>query len=155
MDDIPSMFKALLAPHYRSPRNCYCMREPCFQMTCHNTLCGDKITVYVKTLRNSEITEISFLAEGCSIVIASASIMTTEIKGKTRENSLHKANSFLDHCSIFLRAPQPELPPLTGELFELAKVRQLSGRAKCARLPWFALKQALEAPAKTGPPPLS
>ena len=145
VDEISSTFRVLLSPHYKAPCNCYPMQHPTHQMTCHNAFCGDKITVFVKTCLNSKVEEISFLADACSIVIASASIMTLAMKGETQKSSLRKADTFLEHCSIFLRGEQPQVPELTGELFELTKIRQLPARAKCARLPWFALKQALEA----------
>jgi nitrogen fixation NifU-like protein len=87
-----------------------------------------------------KIEEVSFEGSGCAITRASASLMTTSVKGKTRQ----EAEALLDR---FHRLVTGLLPP--GEVQELGKLAAFQGvsqfpvRIKCATLSWHALKAAL------------
>jgi nitrogen fixation NifU-like protein len=64
-----------------------------------NVTCGDRLRIYLKTDKKGKITDASFEGYGCAISIASASLLTEEIKGKTLKEiakwNLTKVNELL------------------------------------------------------------
>ena len=79
LDDI---YKEVILDHYKNPRN---KREmPCAELTCsrNNPLCGDEITVFVRT-DSDVVREVSFVGQGCSISQSSASMMTEAVTGRS------------------------------------------------------------------------
>ncbi len=68
--------------HYEHPHNKGELKNPSVSIHEHNPLCGDDITVYLK-IENNKITDVKFSGAGCAISMASASMLTDDIKGKT------------------------------------------------------------------------
>ena len=81
MTELDELYQTLILDHNKSPRN---FREPA-EFSGHaegrNPLCGDVFNVWVD-VRDGVVTDISFLGQGCAISKASASMMTTTIRGK-------------------------------------------------------------------------
>jgi nitrogen fixation protein NifU and related proteins len=108
----------------------------------YNPLCGDHVTVYVN-LADGVIRDISFKGSGCAISKASASMMTTELKGK----SAAEAEKLFDNVHKMLTG---ELGVGESELDDLGKLKILSGvckfpaRVKCASLAWHTVNAALK-----------
>jgi nitrogen fixation protein NifU and related proteins len=105
-----------------------------------NPLCGDRAIVFVE-LTGERLGALAFTGEGCSIVLASASMMTERLAGRTRE----EAEALVERFHGLL-ATGIERPGLDG-LEAFAAVRGFPGRALCAALPWQTLQDAL-APVK-------
>ena len=107
-----------------------------------NPLCGDQITLYVKLL-DDRIDDIAFEGVGCAISMASASLMTTALKGKGREEALAlfgSVHAMLTESPTATSSPRPSWassPVLSG-------VSAFPMRVKCATLVWHALRSALE-----------
>ena len=138
--DLRDLYRDVIVDHNRSPRNFRKITPASRQAQGFNPLCGDKLTVYVD-LEGEVIRDLSFEGSGCAISVASASLMTEALQGKT----VAEAEAYFRtvHAVVTGEEPQPELTAL-GKLGALGGVRQYPSRVKCASLAWHALHAALE-----------
>ena len=140
MSSLSELYQNVILEHNRSPRNFRPMPDADQDAEGHNPLCGDQVVVWVR-MNGDVIEDVSFQGSGCAISRASASLMTSAVKGKTREEMA----SLFDR---FHRLVTGALPP--GEAETLGKLAVFSGvsefpiRVKCASLSWHTLKAALE-----------
>jgi nitrogen fixation NifU-like protein len=104
-----------------------------------NPLCGDHITVYVRT-DGERIDDISFEGAGCAISKASASMMTASLKGKTPAEA---EEAFQRVHEMLTSDEGPVDEDALGSLVVLAGVREFPTRVKCATLSWHAMRSAL------------
>ena len=105
----------------------------------HNPLCGDRLTVYVDVV-GGVVRDISFEGEGCAISTASASMMTTMLKGMTVEDS----NALFERFRQALTGDGGgEAAEGLGKLAVFQGVREFPSRVKCATLAWHTLRGAL------------
>ena len=82
MSDVGQLYQEVILDHYKKPRNFRKLDGASRNAEGYNPLCGDKVTVYVK-LEDGVVRDISFQGSGCAISTASASMMSTSLKGKT------------------------------------------------------------------------
>ncbi|HET6797628.1 MAG TPA: SUF system NifU family Fe-S cluster assembly protein [Gemmatimonadales bacterium] len=145
MSAVSALYQDLILDHNRSPRNYGAMANANRRVEGDNPLCGDRLTVWL-LLDGDRVRDVSFEASGCAISVASASLMTSAIKGKTKAEAEHLFEQF--H-----RLVTGELDPLEahtlGKLAVFSGVREYPVRVKCASLSWHAMKAALQAPAAT------
>jgi nitrogen fixation NifU-like protein len=106
----------------------------------YNPLCGDHLTVYLK-VEDGVIRDISFEGSGCAISKASASLMTTSVKGKSAADA---AKLFEDFHKLVTGTDRSADAPALGKLAVFAGVREFPTRVKCASLAWHTLHAALE-----------
>ena len=76
------MYQEIILDHYRHPHNKGEMKDSTVRTFDTNPLCGDAITIYLK-IKHNKIEDVKFMGTGCAISLASASMLTDEIKGKT------------------------------------------------------------------------
>lgn len=139
MPDVRELYQSIILDHNRAPRNYRAMPEASREAEGYNPLCGDQLKVWLK-LEGDQIADVSFQGSGCAISKASASLMTTVVKGKTIAEAARMFESF--HRMVTGRGgPADDLPP---RLAVFAGVREFPARVKCASLSWHALKAALE-----------
>ncbi|MGH8127531.1 MAG: Fe-S cluster assembly sulfur transfer protein SufU, partial [Gammaproteobacteria bacterium] len=101
--------------------------------------CGDRLSVYL-TLDGDHIDDVSFNGSGCAISVASASLMTEALKGKT----IAEVDTLFNHMHALLTGnDQPEGEVELGKLEALAGVRAYPSRVKCATLAWHTVQSAL------------
>ncbi len=143
------VFGEILADHYESPRNFGKIDHPTKVEQGYNPLCGDQVAVSV-LVKDAEsacpmIDQCSFEGEGCSICLASASMMTELVKGHSREEALQLIEAFRQKMQGAENVPG--LPSDTSEedLVALYGIRRFPVRIKCALLAWTTLKKALDA----------
>jgi nitrogen fixation NifU-like protein len=105
----------------------------------YNPLCGDRLKVWVR-LKDDVIEDVSFEGAGCAISKASASLMTTAVKGKRVAEA--EAMFQLFHQMVTGNLEQPGTKAL-GKLTVFSGVAQFPTRVKCASLSWHALNSAL------------
>ena len=79
-----SIYTEIILDHYQNPRNFGEVKNPTREVEVNNTLCGDRIKMMI-ILDKEKVTEIKFTGVGCAISIASASMLTEHVKGKTKE----------------------------------------------------------------------
>src|SRR5687768_11602327 len=138
--DLTALYQSIILDHNRRPRNFRELTGADGQSQGRNPLCGDEVTVWLK-MDGDRIEDVSFVGSGCAISKASASIMTTTVKGKTRAEASALFERFHDLVtgSASARPDDPEL----GSLAAFSGVSRFPVRVKCASLAWHALRAAL------------
>jgi len=139
MQSLRDLYQEVILDHNRSPRNCHLLEDANSTTQGFNPLCGDKITLYVKEA-NGIIEDISFTGTGCAISVASASLMTDYLKGKT----VTEANHIFHLFHAMVTEDDHEAEKALGKLSVLAGVHEFPARVKCATLAWQTLRAALE-----------
>jgi nitrogen fixation NifU-like protein len=141
MADLKALYQEIILDHNRNPRNFKKMEDASCSVDGYNPLCGDHYTIYLK-LENDIITEISFQGSGCAISKASASVMSTVLKGKTRAEAVVWFENF--HHLVRGENKRGNIIEEFGKLAAFAGVSEFPARVKCAILPWHTMKNALE-----------
>ncbi len=137
--DLKDLYRDVIVDHNRAPRNFRKIADGRSQEG-FNPLCGDKLTVYLK-LDGEKISDLSFEGSGCAISVASASLMTERLKGKTRAEALEL---FDEMHTLLTSSATPTDTESLGKLAALSGVREYPSRVKCASLCWHTLKGALD-----------
>ena len=145
MAELNELYQQVILDHNKKPRNFKVLETANRQQEGYNPLCGDQLKLYLE-LDGETIKDVSFQGQGCAISKASASMMTTVVKGKTKA----EAETIFDE---FHRMVKGELDPETqenqlGRLKIFAGVREFPARVKCASLSWHTLRAALEGEAE-------
>lgn len=143
MADYKALYQEVILDHNKKPRNYGTLEHASHHAQGHNPLCGDHLSVALQ-LQGETIDEIAFQGESCAICKASASMMTTAVKGKTREQAQALSQEFLAMATGKLDLSQPNQ---IGRLAVFAGVRDLPTRVKCAILPWHTLQAAFNSQA--------
>lgn len=141
MSALRELYQETILDHNRSPRNFHEMLDAGRKVEGHNPLCGDHYTVYVK-LEGDKIKDISFKGSGCAISKASASVMTSVVKGMSRAEAEAVFEKFHGLVKGELD-PAIDLNDL-GKLAAFSGVSEFPARVKCAILAWHTLRAALE-----------
>jgi nitrogen fixation NifU-like protein len=140
-----ALYQELILDHNRKPKNFRVMDHADREVVGNNPLCGDQLTLWLK-MDKDIIADVSFQGQGCAISKASASMMTTAVKGKTRKEAEVLFDKFHDLVTGKLdEAHQKEL----GALRAFGGVSKFPLRVKCASLAWHTLKSALDNTAQT------
>jgi len=139
MADSKQLYQEVILDHNKKPRNWGVLADATHKAEGHNPLCGDHIVLTLK-MNGGGVDAINFQGESCAICKASASMMTTAVKGKSREDSERMVQEFRDMATGKL---EPGAPNHLGRLTVFAGVRDLPTRVKCAILPWHTLHAAL------------
>ncbi len=139
MFDVQDLYQEVIVDHNRNPRN-FGKLDPAEKiLEGFNPLCGDRLTLYLNQA-GDRITDLSFDGHGCAISIASASLMTEGVKGK----SLQEAETiFTDFHELLTDSSQAIDLARMGKLAVLAGVRDYPSRVKCATLCWHTLRALL------------
>ena len=138
MFDIKDLYQEIIVDHNRNPRNFGTIDNADKVMEGFNPLCGDKLKLYLKT-EGQNIADISFDGSGCAISVASASLMTDAMKGKSINDAELLFNSFHELITNENSADEKGL----GKLAVLAGVKDFPARVKCATLCWHTLHSAI------------
>ena len=138
MSELDELYQEVILDHNKSPRNFRAMAHANRTAEGYNPLCGDQVTVYLK-LEDGLIRDISFQGSGCAISKASASMMTSELKGKTEA----AARELFDQVHKMLTG-EKDGPGRVGKLEILSGVCKFPARVKCASLAWHTVNSALE-----------
>ena len=137
--DLKDLYRDVIVDHNRHPRNFREIPDADRRADGFNPLCGDKLTVYVK-LDGGRISDVSFNGSGCAISIASASLLTESVKGKT----LAEAEGLFSQMHQLLTREDVDIDVASlGKLGALSGVREFPARVKCASLCWHTLDAAL------------
>ncbi|MFA5083227.1 MAG: SUF system NifU family Fe-S cluster assembly protein [Hydrogenophilaceae bacterium] len=137
-DELRSLYEEIILEHNRHPRH-YPENPPGSNHHGHgfNPLCNDEVTVHLK-VADGVIAEVGFEGAGCAVSMASASMMTEAIQGKTVE----EAGRLFERVHALLAGDGAA--DGVGKLKVLAGVKEFPMRVKCATLPWHTLMAALE-----------
>jgi nitrogen fixation protein NifU and related proteins len=136
-DDLTDLYQQVILDHCKSPRNFREMTDPSRSAQGRNPLCGDQLTLYLRT-ENGRITDISFQGSGCCISKASASLLTEAVRGCSPTEAKEIFNRVHDLVTTGRQAGE------SGKLAVFAGVHKFPARVKCAILAWHALMAALD-----------
>ncbi|WP_396216573.1 Fe-S cluster assembly sulfur transfer protein SufU [Gemmatimonas sp.] len=136
-----AMYQEALLAHHRAPHNRRDMGDATASAAHKNPVCGDEIRVMVR-LDGDELVDVSFTGRGCSIATASASMMTDATVG----HSAAAALALVDQIERMLAGGEVTLP---AALEPLRGVAPFAGRHGCARMPWQALREAIQSVPKS------
>ncbi|SDY86104.1 Fe-S cluster assembly sulfur transfer protein SufU [Nitrosomonas sp. Nm58] len=137
--NLKSIYQEVILDHNRKPRNYGTLDNANHHAVGHNPLCGDRIDLALH-MEEEHIDRIAFHGESCAICKASASMMTTAVKGKSRIEAETVIKEFREMVIGNLDLSGPHH---LGRLAVFAGVRDLPTRVKCAILPWHTLQAAL------------
>ena len=143
--NLKELYQELILEHGKNPRNLGKTNNFNKDAKGNNPLCGDNVHVYLKLNDQRKVEDISFEGSGCAISMASASIMTDLIKGK----SDNEAKEIIEDLLGMIK----ENPDLKSNLLKdddktklmcLSGVKQYPMRVKCATLSWHTLVSAFD-----------
>lgn len=137
------LYQDIILDHARRPRNFGELPEADASANGNNPMCGDDVTVQVKFEdgERERIAKAGFTGNGCSICMASASLMTLKVKNLTCAEAVALSRKFQD--LVLGRTELAEDDESLGDLAVLGGVRKFPQRVKCATLPWHALEEAV------------
>ena len=143
--DLKELYKDIILEHGKSPRNFGKCEKYTHEAKGHNPLCGDQVQIYLKLNNEKKVENLSFEGSGCAISIASTSIMTELVKGKSIEVSKKIVIDFLNMIKNTSEIKSTDLDEEQKIRFmSLSGVKQYPMRVKCATLAWHTLTSAME-----------
>lgn len=137
-NDLDLLYRRVIMDHYKNPRNRGSIDGDSLTIEMNNPTCGDQILLQLK-VEGGKIADAKFEGEGCSISLASASMMTQVIKGKTVEEALHLSHVFSD----MMQRKEYDHDIDLGDIEALQGVSKFPARIKCATLAWKAMEKGL------------
>jgi len=157
-NDLRDLYQDLILDHGKHPRNFRVLPNANHEALGHNPLCGDRLALFLTLNDKDIITDAAFQGSGCAISVASASMMTEMLKGKTLDQAktlfeyMHAACTGTDAVVVAIGqggsgGEQSRLKISeddTGRLQALAGVRHYPMRVKCATLAWHTMQAALK-----------
>ncbi len=129
----------MILDHNRKPRNFGALAGANRRAEGKNPLCGDQVQVEL-VVDGEQITDIRFTGHGCAISKASASLMTSAVKGK----SLADADALFQRFHALVLGHDPNAGADLGQLVVFSGVSRFPVRVKCASLAWHTLKAAMD-----------
>ena len=140
MAELRELYQEMILDHSKRPRNYGKLAGADREVTGYNPLCGDKFTVYLK-MNGDHVESVKFEGSGCAISTASASMMTEQFKGKTREEA---EAIFEQFHRLVTGAGAGDAIEKLGKLAVFSGVSEFPMRVKCATLAWHTFHGALQ-----------
>lgn len=138
LPQLDELYKEIILEHYRHPYGKEPLEKVDYQAEGMNPLCGDEVRLGLQ-LDNNKIQKVHIEGHGCSISVASGSMLAQLLKGKTIEESKEILQSLKLVMNDKLEIGKVDI----GDLEALAGVKKFPVRIKCALLPWTTFEEAL------------
>lgn len=138
--DLKDLYRDVIVDHNKNPRNYGRLQPADAHADGHNPLCGDRLTITLN-YDGDKVGDVKFEGSGCAISVASASLLTEAVKGKTRADIEQLYSEVHD---LLTRHDVQSDPARLGKLAALSGVREFPARVKCASLCWHTLHAALQ-----------
>ena len=144
-DDLRDLYQEVILDHGRKPRNFRRLDDADRHGRGDNPMCGDRMELWVKLAPEGRLGDVAFQGKGCAISMASASLMTETVRGKTQAEARELGEKFRElamtgscpDCGASLEEEMERLQVLGG-------VSEFPSRVKCATLAWHTLNTALD-----------
>ena len=137
--ELRELYQEVILDHGKNPRNFGVLEKYTCTAEGNNPMCGDQLTVYID-IKDDVVSDVSYRARGCAISIASASIMSSMIKGRTIEEVHILFDKFHKLCT----GQEVEEDDDTEKLQVLSGVSEFPTRVKCATMSWHAVDSAIK-----------
>ena len=142
--DLKQLYQDIILEHGKSPRNFGKCNGYSHQAKGHNPLCGDQVQIYLKIDKEKKVEDLTFEGSGCAISMASTSIMTELVKGKSLEVAKKIVIDFLNMIKNTQEIKSNHLDEDQKiKIMSLSGVKQYPMRVKCATLAWHTLTSAI------------
>ena len=138
MSELQQLYQEVILDHNRNPRNYRTIENTDYKAEGLNPLCGDDVTIYLR-VENNIVVDASFQGKGCAISMASASILTEQLRNKT----IDECKKLFQHFHQAMTEDQSESLEKLGKLAVFEGVKDYPTRVKCATLAWHASQAAL------------
>jgi len=138
-NNLDQLYRRVIMDHYKNPRNKGQLKDGSLTIDMNNPTCGDRIHLTLK-VEDGQVMDAKFEGEGCSISMASASMMTQAIKGKDVETALKLSKTFSD----MIQGKEFDESLDLGDIEALQGVSKFPARIKCATLAWKAMEKGIE-----------
>ena len=149
-DDVRELYQEVILDHGKNPRNFRQLEDANCEAQGNNPLCGDRLTVYLKVDEDRLIRDAAFEGRGCAISMASASMMTQIVSGKTVSQVQYLFDKFHKLCTGEIEEfPQDDFADDVDKLRVMSGVRQFPMRVKCATLSWHTMNAAVSGDSET------
>lgn len=151
LDELRELYQEVILDHGKNPRNLRRIENANHHAHGHNPMCGDTLTVYLALNDQNVIEDVSFVGKGCAISMASASLMTEILKGKSEQEARALFDHFHAMCTENEFDPNEANaadPDAVERLQVLSGVREFPIRVKCATLAWHTLDAAIKGQAE-------
>ena len=143
--DLKELYQDIILEHGKSPRNFGKCSGYNHDAKGYNPLCGDKVHIFLKLNVKKKVESLTFEGDGCAISLASASIMTELVKGKSFQEAKEIMLAFLNMIKNTSEIQSNHLDEDEKiKLMSLSGVKQFPMRVKCATLSWHTLVSAME-----------
>jgi len=141
MSDLQELYQSIILDHNRRPKNYGSLEVANHHAEGRNPSCGDEVRVELR-VEGDRIEDVRFTASGCAVSRAAASIMTQNVKGKSRADVDKLFEQF--HALVTGKVhPTEQEARAMGELAAFAGVARFPIRVKCSSMPWHVLQAAL------------
>lgn len=141
------LYRETILDHYHHPRNRGHIDTPTVKIEGVNPLCGDELTLYMN-VEDGKIKDVKLEAKGCSINMASGSMMSEAVQGQSLEHATLVVDLFKK--MMLNKNEEVEIPDDLEDLESLQGVKKYPIRIKCALLPWNTLLQGIQSAAQGG-----
>jgi nitrogen fixation NifU-like protein len=133
---LEELYREVILDHFRHPHHRGRVPDATADVEMYNPTCGDEVRVTL-AIRDGRIVDVGFEGRGCSISMASASMMTDAVLGKT----IDEARAVIADFKAMMQGREPAAD--LGELRALQGVAKFPVRIKCATLAWNTLEKGL------------
>lgn len=137
-NNLDQLYRQVIMDHYKTPRNKGALEQDSVNIEMNNPTCGDRIQLTLQ-VEDGIVKDAKFDGEGCSISMASASMMTQAVKGKDVDTALKLSEIFSD---MMLGKEYDDSVDL-GDIEALQGVSKFPARIKCATLAWKAMEKGV------------
>lgn len=141
-DELKDLYRELILDHSRNPRHFGKLGDATHVAEGINPLCGDKLRLYLRLDGDDTVADAAFEGTGCAISVASASLLTEMVIGKSRSDALLLFQTITNRLTESTAAVTADLD--IGKIRALDGVREFPARVKCATLAWHALNSAFK-----------
>lgn len=140
MPALDDLYQEIILDHYRSPRHRSATLEPHDVHVHHvNPLCGDELDLRLRVV-DGRVDAVVYDGEGCSISMASASVMAEVVGGREVSDADDLAEAF----RLMMHGEGVRREDDLGDGIAFQGVAKFPVRVKCALLGWMALRDALQ-----------
>jgi len=137
-NNLDQLYRQVIMDHYKTPRNKGTLEQDSVNIEMNNPTCGDRIQLTLQ-VEDGIVKDAKFDGEGCSISMASASMMTQAVKGKDVDTAMKLSGIFSD---MMLGKEYDDSVDL-GDIEALQGVSKFPARIKCATLAWKAMEKGV------------
>ena len=140
VEQLDELYREVILDHFKSPTHSGELPDAQVKVEGANPLCGDELTFHIQ-LEDGRLARIRFRGKGCAISQAAASMLASQLEGKT----VRDAGRLIGAMKSLMQGQEPDTSVDIGDLEALAGVRKFPVRIKCAALSWNVVEQGLAA----------